>query len=103
MSELLPCPFCKKGKAYTIKPARYGKSWGVLCECGAFLGYEYTEAEAIARWNSRAERTCYIEGSYYDELMDEHYTQLSCDHETSEYKPNYCPTCGARVVGRDAE
>lgn len=49
------------------------------------------------------ERTCCIEGRYYDELMDECYTQLSCDHETSEYEPNYCPTCGARVVRRDGE
>lgn len=72
----------------------------------------------IENWNSRVkppcdggycplcgaiERTCHIESSYYDELMDEHYTQLSCDHETSEYEPNYCPTCGARVVGRDGE
>ncbi len=49
------------------------------------------------------ERTCCIEGRYYDELMDECYTQLSCDHETREYEPNYCPTCRARVVGRDGE
>ena len=53
MSELLPCPFCG-GKAHTIEPARYGKSWGVRCECGAFLGFEQTEAEAIAAWNTRA-------------------------------------------------
>ena len=69
--------------------------------CGTSGPYRKTRAEAIAAWNSRAERTCYIEGSYYDELMDECYTQLSCDHETREYEPNYCPTCGARVVGRD--
>lgn len=71
-----------------------------------YHGYEQAAIEAwesIKAWNSRAERTCHIEGSYYDELMDECYTQLSCDHETREYEPNYCPTCGARVVGRDEE
>ena len=51
---LEPCPFCG-GEAETIEPARYGKSWGVRCECGAFLGFEHTEAEAIAAWNSRAD------------------------------------------------
>ena len=54
MSELLPCPFCG-GDAHTIEPARYGKTWGVRCECGAFLGFEHTEAEAIEAWNTRAE------------------------------------------------
>lgn len=53
MIELLPCPFCGN-EAHTIEPARYGKSWGVRCECGAFLGFEYTEAEAIEAWNMRA-------------------------------------------------
>ena len=49
---LLPCPFCG-GEAHTIESARYGKPWGVRCECGAFLGFEYTEAEAIEAWNAR--------------------------------------------------
>jgi len=56
MSELEPCPFCG-GEAHTIEPARYGKPWGVRCECGAFLGFEYTEAEAIEAWNTRAYTT----------------------------------------------
>ena len=51
---LEPCPFCG-GEAHTIEPARYGKSWGVRCECGAFLGFYATEAEAIAAWNSRVD------------------------------------------------
>ena len=94
MSELLPCPFCKKGKAYTIKPARYGKSWGVLCECGAFLGYEYTEAEAIARWNSRAERTCHNVSTTNNFMCSE------CDAADLDFdRPSYCHGCGAKVVG----
>ena len=47
------------------------------------------------------ERTCCIEGSYYDEMWDDTCWQLSCGHDAWGLKPNYCPTCGARVVGRD--
>lgn len=102
MSELLPCPFCK-GKAYTIKPARYGKSWGVLCECGAFLGYYNTEAEAIAAWNSRAERTCKLhdcEGSF--SAVNKPVWRCDCGAFMTQYtdattyhKPRFCPNCGA--------
>ena len=126
MSELLPCPFCKKGKAYTIKPARYGKSWGVLCECGAFLGFYATEAEAIAAWNtrvdyhgyeqaaieawesikawnSRAERTCKQEERGWGTEGDHARVWLTCGHDcmvpTVQDLPNYCPTCGCKVVG----
>lgn len=83
MSELLPCPFCKKGKAYTIKPARYGKSWGVLCECGAFLGFEYTEAEAIARWNSRATRGT-LTAEQVRETVEKHWHDLPDEYDMPE-------------------
>ena len=101
MSELLPCPFCGS-EAHTIEPARYGKSWGVRCECGAFLGFEYTEAEAIATWNSRAERTCRMKPVYASNALEcsecSSYV-ATWDAECDVCSINYCPNCGAKVVG----
>ena len=125
MTELLPCPFCG-GEAHTIEPARYGKRWGVLCECGAFMGFKRTEAEAIQAWNTRkpmqnieayvrmaiqeAERTCKLiptRGKKYRP----HAPTLTCSncgavYELSEANPSetlygfaYCSNCGAKVIG----
>lgn len=46
------------------------------------------------------ERTCHVEGSYYDELMDEDYTDLSCGHHLrgAERDFDFCYRCGARIV-----
>ncbi len=46
------------------------------------------------------ERTCHVEGSYYDELMDESYTDLSCGHHLrgDEREFDFCSKCGARVL-----
>lgn len=54
-----------------------------------------TEAEAIAAWNTRAERTCKQERLF-------NLTRRECDGEWYEWHgeepPKYCPTCGAKVV-----
>lgn len=57
MTELLPCPFCG-GEARLSKDA-FGNTileWVYCMSCGAQCGNGYTEAEAIAAWNTRAER-----------------------------------------------
>ena len=56
-TTLLPCPFCG-GKAETFNPFNVDGTWCVLCsECAAATGFEQTEAEAIAAWNSRTHGT----------------------------------------------
>ena len=55
--ELKPCPFC--GGEAEIYNDGFGGNWAVRCACGAEVsGYIETEAEAVAAWNTRAERTC---------------------------------------------
>lgn len=111
MSELLPCPFCG-GEAEPFNPFDNADgTWCVLCsECASATGFEQTEAEAIAAWNtrvdyhgyeqaaieawesikawnSRAERTCKNENGYCTKCGALMYDA-----------PNYCPNCEARRV-----
>ena len=121
--ELKPCPFCG-GKAEIYNDG-FGGDWAVRCACGAEVsGYIETEAEAVAAWNTRAERTC-------DECQlgavpatDENMAKrgwvrerkcrpiptedgFACEkcgewwpwkHYYPDGKPRYCPNCGAKVV-----
>lgn len=75
------------------------------CSCNKLKEAE----EKAAKWDALAQtthscpcgarRTCHVEGSYYDELMDEDYTDLSCGHHLrgAAWEFDFCPTCGARV------
>ena len=47
------------------------------------------------------ERTCHVECSCYDELLEEDYTDLSCGHHLrgAAWEFDFCPSCGAKVVG----
>ena len=62
--------------------------------------------QAIAdELNSRAERTCKVEGDYWHDHggdgSDTYEYVLSCDHSVEwlddEEEPRYCPRCGARI------
>lgn len=112
MTELLPCSFC--GSEYA--QVRYmGGKWqepsafdsgyrGECCECGALTAAYGTEAEAIAAWNTRAERTCeveskiFIEGEYV--LCPYYEYEMGCGGQfrwDDVEPPTYCPNCGRRV------
>ena len=92
---LLPCPFCGG-------EARYGMTFAgeeVYCsECSAAMPRKTTEAEAVAAWNTRTERTC---------RREKHGTKMDgspklrcslCGYGIGDKRWNYCPNCGARVV-----
>lgn len=99
--ELKPCPFCG-GEAAIYEPITT-RFWFVRCSngdtcstCGPDRG---TRSEAIEAWNTRAERTCKIDGTYDDEFGI--YDHLSCGHVAMRQWPektNYCPNCGRKVV-----
>ncbi|MBR1445479.1 MAG: Lar family restriction alleviation protein [Alloprevotella sp.] len=107
-TNLLPCPFCG-GEA--SKRLFYGGRYSVYCdECDARVGgLADTEAEAIAAWNARAERTCKVVASYDTADVDsrgsnaEWYFAFTCGDELywdEPEPPSYCPSCGAKVVER---
>lgn len=49
--ELLPCPFC--GGEAKLHPTLWGLQPQISCECGGKF-WAYTEAQAIAAWNTRS-------------------------------------------------
>ena len=122
MSELLSCPFCG-GEAVTVHDEwtvlihgkeEYRHNWYVGCDPRSMLGCMGslnnmetgfdTEEQAIAAWNTRAERTCRIVESVEDGKMWVYCHEFSCDcgmrnfFTVDKEPPNYCPNCGAKVV-----
>lgn len=104
MNDLLPCPFCGgEAEILTAESMHGGYLFGIMCNDCRSRGDVYdTEAEAIAAWNSRAERTCHVtfkRGAIYDVA-----NYSCCGYEFAEsiseqsVAENYCPNCGAKVV-----
>lgn len=100
MTELKPCPFCG-GEAHVFHDSlRPQETYPcrVYCDnCWAEVDSYSTEAEAIAAWNTRAERTC-------ENLRQHGYNYLECSlcgekSYQGDKVFDYCPNCGARVVG----
>lgn len=111
MEELKPCPFCgerhvmhEQGHVIVTETARSGPRYGVSCySCGGRIEFFDTVAEAIDAWNTRAERTCRNANTdgygFRFECCECGYTTIvhNCAIRLDEL-PNYCPSCGAKVV-----
>ncbi len=107
--KLLPCPFCG-GKA-VLHEMRYGEGgqcsvFGVFCATDAKAEYQHghfidnfaTEADAIAAWNMRAERTCAREKHGVKMDGSPRLRCSLCGYGIGDKRFNYCPKCGAKVV-----
>ena len=125
MTELLPCPFCG-GEAEIVEGmySSFQEGYAIRCHhCVLTLGasgrlgecYEWscsfaTEAEAIAAWNTRAERTCKVVQVEVDindyngvTFHTERWNECSVCECRFPDLANYCPNCGAKVLRGDAE
>ena len=73
---------------------------GCFGKCFACTQHYLTEAEAIAAWNARAERTCKpIDSERCLPGTDCPAWLCSECGELFERETNFCSNCGAKVVG----
>ena len=110
--ELKPCPFC--GGEPEIVECDYGMyftGYAVYCrQCSVKVGvtgrlgeaYEWvpifsTEADAIASWNTRCERTCKVELTPDNDGWCEWRCSVCASNHVDAYD-KFCPNCGSRVV-----
>lgn len=99
MDELKPCPFCG-GKARMVVLTSYPPKYQVEHSCKVVCAKPAeTPEQAIAAWNTRAERTCTLTGNAFKAFNDTTWRHCSeCDADIMEGKHNYCWKCGAKVV-----
>ena len=103
--ELKLCPFCG-GEAEACMYVFTDGAWVVCPTCHISTADYSTKDEAINAWNTRAERTCTLDGSHsinygYAPVGTVWEWDLSCGHHIEmDDCPDYCPYCGAKVVDK---
>lgn len=102
-NELKPCPFCGFQHPATIESG--GRAYVECPLCGAGTSSRETEEDAMAAWNTRAERTCRYEWRTFGNPDDSQgcYKAWNCSNcgeinDNLEEPPIYCLICGAKVV-----
>ena len=106
--ELKPCPFCGEDHV-SVAYTGYEDEGCVLYTLGCSTtncpghisgSWRYFNLERAAEaWNRRAERTCEV--TEYNDCgphAEDCTIVLTCGHRTLGDIPNYCPSCGAKVV-----
>lgn len=101
---LAKCPFCKDGGDPEINYSCGGSKAYVRCHgCGIFSPSFDNKKDAVAYWNTRAERTC---TNSYKGGCTVAFKCSSCGDSVfypkkgsgKHVKPKYCHNCGAKVV-----
>lgn len=91
MEELKPCPFCGgkaemnySGNVYRVRCQNeecYGHHFSGAVSMYTFGAVRYADADTAARyWNTRAERTCHIDGVRGGGFCESVVYYLSCGH-----------------------
>lgn len=91
MTDLKPCPFCGEMPQYE----NMGQYYKLECKPCFMVMRAFRKKDLLEKWNNRAERTC--------EDLKEFANLFTCSScgvtQYERLNPNYCPECGARVIG----
>ena len=101
MDNLKPCPFCG-GTQDENGVIDHDERCFVILFMDDLLTGTVSKKEIEAAWDTRAERTCKQEERGWGTEGDHARVWLTCGHDcivpTVQDLPNYCQSCGARVV-----
>lgn len=118
MTDLKPCPFCGGEARFhpysagaRLAAAREGMQLVAMVECsscGAMTSFDDgaipTEDRARSLWNRRAERTCRVVSAKECGGIGYAPGCSECGWQMADSMwHNYCPNCGARVIGEETD